>query len=283
MAEIFSTTPAAEPGAKAGTVRYAVLGSGSSANAYIFEYLGTSLVVDNGFSCRECLRRAALAGFDPDSISLILLTHVHNDHLRGVATLSRRLKAPVALHESLPVKKWLPKGVWSRIPLVPGTILRHGPFGITPIASSHDAPCSLNYHIEAAGRRFALVTDTGKIPPPLAELAGSVDVLFLEANYDESMLIHGPYPEDIKQRILSDVGHLSNADAVDFLNTLASGKGRMPEIVFFCHLSGTNNSPEVLREYLRLHLKADVRVRVCEKGELCLPPEDETPSLNSLR
>lgn len=251
--------------------RYAVLGSGSSANAYIFEHGGTAVVVDNGFSCKECLRRAAEAGFDPESISLILLTHVHNDHLRGVSTLSRRLKVPVALHNQLPVKRWLPKGVHDAVPLTPGAPYTLKSFEILPFEASHDAPFSMNYHLKVGGRQFTLITDTGKILPEMERLAGDTDVLFLEANYNRTMLLNGPYPEDIKQRILSEVGHLSNADAVDFLNRLGKNGNRLPGMVYFCHLSDTNNAPEVLAEHLRLHLRVPVQTRICAKGELCIP------------
>lgn len=251
--------------------RYAVLGSGSTANAYIFEYRGTAVVVDNGFSAREFLRRACEAGFNPETIKLILLTHVHGDHLRGVSTLSRKLGVPVALHEKLSLREWVPKGVHSRVSLVPGVVLPAGPFEILPFLSSHDAPFSMNFHITAGEEAFTLITDTGRVLPEMDELARRSTVLFLEANYAETMLLNGPYPEDIKQRILSEHGHLSNADAVNFLNHLAATGAVLPEMVYFCHLSGTNNSSAVLKEYLRLHLDPRLRTRVCEKGELCLP------------
>ena len=259
-----------------GAVRYAVLGSGSTANAYIFEYQGAAIAVDNGFSCKEFLSRAEKAGFNPASIRYILLTHVHNDHLRGVSTLSRRVKAPVVLHEALSVTKWLPKGVYSRIGLVPGDPLELGAFKVLPFESSHDAPFSVNYYIKAGSRTFTIITDTGKILPEMERLAKRTNILFLEANYAKPMLLKGPYPEDIKNRILSEQGHLSNADAVHFLNTLAASGGSLPDMVYFCHLSDTNNSPEVLREYIRLNLEPRLRHRVCHKGELCMP-EDFPP------
>jgi len=265
------TVPVPTPEQAVGTLRYAVLGSGSSSNAYIFEYPGTSIVIDNGFSCREFLRRTCAADMNPEAITCIFVTHVHNDHIRGVSTLSRRLKVPVALHRELSVTEWLPKGIYGRIPLIPGTPFRQGPFHVLPFASSHDAPCSMNYHIRAGDSTFTIITDTGKILPEMELLARRSNILFLEANYAESMLINGPYPEDIKRRILSDRGHLSNADAVNFLNSLASSGSELPELVYFCHLSDTNNSPEVLSEYVRLYLNPLINVRICRKGELCIP------------
>ncbi|MBN2051045.1 MAG: MBL fold metallo-hydrolase [Spirochaetales bacterium] len=256
-------------------VRYAVLGSGSSANAYIFQYGDTAVAVDNGFSCKEFLRRAVAAGFDPGALKIILLTHVHGDHLRGVSTLSRALKIPVALHRDLPVPRFFPKGVHSSLPLTPEEPVTVGAVTILPFLSSHDAPCSMNYHLRLPGRSFTIITDTGVILPRMYELARQSNVLFLEANYSKTMLLNGPYPEDIKQRILSEQGHLSNDDAVHFLNDLYSCDEPDLEMVYFCHLSDTNNAPEVLKEHLRLHLVPDLHIRVCEKGELCLPPCQE--------
>ena len=80
-------------------VRYAVLGSGSSANSYIFENGDFSFIIDNGFSLKELTRRAGVAGFDLTKVKFIFLTHTHSDHFKGVGTLSRKYNIPVVVQD----------------------------------------------------------------------------------------------------------------------------------------------------------------------------------------
>ena len=253
-------------------VRYAVLGSGSSANAYIFQTEGFSFVIDNGFSARELIRRARAGGFDPALIRYILLTHTHSDHLKGVEVLARQLGIPVVRHHSLDLLPFLKGPLPGQIPAVPGETLRLGPLKLFPFETSHDALHSLSYAFDLLGRRFCVITDTGVVTSRMASCAVHSDVLFLESNYCPGMLERGPYPVFLQRRIASDQGHLSNQAAVDFLNQLGqSGRLRLKR-VYLCHLSGTNNHPEVVQEHLDRYLTWTGRVDICPKG-LMSPPE----------
>lgn len=249
-------------------VRYAVLGSGSSANAYIFESEGFSFVVDNGFSCRELLRRAEKAGFDPSFIRYVLLTHVHGDHLKGIEVLSRKLRIPVVRHESLNLSAHVNGALHGQIGVTPGETHRLGPLTVFPFETSHDALHSLSYAFELGGKRFCLITDTGKVSREMASCAVHSDVLFLEANYCPRMLEEGPYPPFLKRRIASEQGHLSNQEAVAFLNRLGESKVRRLELAYLCHLSGTNNDPEVVQAHLDENLIWPGEVRICPKGAM---------------
>jgi len=253
-------------GLKGDPVRYAVLGSGSSANAYIFQTGDFSVLVDNGFSCRELLSRAEKFGFDPSCIRYILLTHIHGDHLRGVEVLSRKLKIPVIRHEELNLTARCRGPLGGQIPVRPGEKTVLGPLVIHPFETSHDAPFSVSYALELWGARFCLITDTGQISRRMSLYARHSDVLFLEANYCDRMLEEGPYPWHLKRRIASEQGHLSNRAALDFLNHLAEGKPSRLSRVFLCHLSGTNNDPEVVEELLSRELRWKGDFRVCAKG-----------------
>ena len=101
-------------------VRYAVLGSGSSANSYIFEKDDFSFIIDNGFSLKELTRRAGIAGFDLAKVKFILLTHTHSDHFKGVGTLSRKYKIPVVVHHNLADEDFNKMKPYSRLDVVPG-------------------------------------------------------------------------------------------------------------------------------------------------------------------
>ena len=249
-------------------VRYALLGSGSSANAYIFEHGESSVLVDNGFSCRELLRRAEKGGFDPSQIRWILLTHVHGDHLKGVEVLSRRLGVPVVHHKDLNLEDFVKGPLHDQILLTPGENRRLGPLTVFPFETSHDVPYSLGYTLELGGRRFCLITDTGVISQEMASCAAHSDVLFLEANYCSKMLKEGPYPPALKRRIVSNRGHLSNEKAVAFLNNLGKSPKKRLRLVYLCHLSGTNNDPKVVQAHLDEHLTWPGEVKICPKGAM---------------
>ncbi len=253
-------------------VRYAVLGSGSSANAYIFQTGGFSFIVDNGFSARELIRRVQAGGFDLSSIRYILLTHTHSDHLKGVEVLSRQLGIPVVRHHDLDLMPFLKGSLPGQIPVVPGETLRLGPLSLYPFETSHDALHSLSYAFELEGRRFCVITDTGVVTRQMASCAVHSDILFLESNYCPEMLERGPYPVFLQRRIASDQGHLSNHAAVAFLNQVGQAKGLRLQRVYLCHLSGTNNDPEVVQEHLDRNLTWPGRVEICPKG-LMSPPE----------
>ncbi|MBI9105967.1 MAG: MBL fold metallo-hydrolase [Spirochaetales bacterium] len=249
-------------------LRYAVIGSGSSANSYIFDYKGYSFIVDNGFSCKQAIERAQQLGFDPDNVKYIFLTHSHDDHFRGIEVLSRKLKAPVVLHAELNLNRKIKKHFYRRKDIMPGCFYTEGDFRFRAFQTSHDADFSLSYHFQLGPAVFTIITDTGVVSIEMLELASQSDVLFLEANYNQRMLDDGPYPYFLKQRILSDHGHLSNTAALSFLNEVGQREDARLKEVYFCHLSDTNNSPEVLAEDIGRELKWKGSWVICRKGQM---------------
>jgi phosphoribosyl 1,2-cyclic phosphodiesterase len=233
--------------------RYAVLGSGSSGNSYIFEHDGFSFLIDAGFSGKELVRRIGDLGFDEKTVRCIFLTHDHKDHTKGAGVLSRKLNIPIVY-----------KGKFSK-----RVMERMNGLKIEAFPTSHDSPGSVSYSFSLGGKRTTLITDTGKVSQEMLSHASESDLLFLEANYNEEMLTSGPYPYFLKKRILSEEGHLSNRDAISFLNSLGDGfpKDGNLKKVYFCHLSGTNNSPGKLEEDLGMHCTWRGNWAICPKGK----------------
>ena len=253
-------------------MRYSILGSGSSANAYIFESTGGSILVDNGFSAKELMRRALEAGHDLDKLHAILLTHTHIDHMRGVGTAARKFSVPVSMHEQLSLSNIVKNGKPEIIPVKPGMAYSVGDFTYTPFITSHDAPYSMSYSIsvgeDSGCKKFVIVTDTGKISREIKELLNDAEVLFLEANYDLQLLLNGPYPLFLKRRISSKLGHLSNDDAVDLLQSIYDKGNNNLKKIFLCHLSDITNNPVLVLKACQDLINLGMNITVCNKGGL---------------
>lgn len=248
-------------------VRYAVIGSGSSANAYIFEYNNYSIIIDNGFSYRQMVIRAKELDFNLENVKYLFLTHTHQDHFKGVEMLSKKLRVPVVVHENLDLKKKLKSHLYKRKNITPGKSYNDGDFYFKAFNTSHDADYSISYHFKLGEKIFTIITDTGMITDEMKEFAFASDVLFIEANYNETMLGKGPYPFLLKQRIMSCFGHLSNKDAISFLNIAESQNNKRLKRAYFCHLSDTNNSIEVLKRDIESSLKWNGSWYICPKGQ----------------
>jgi phosphoribosyl 1,2-cyclic phosphodiesterase len=233
-------------------LRVVFLGSGSGGNATAVSDGTTTLLIDCGFSAREVARRMTLAGLSPDNVTTILLTHEHSDHLRGVDVFARRHDCAVHATRGTRMAAGLDHLAGDVCTVIAGEELRVGSLTVLPFRTSHDAAQPVGYRIEtAAGERFGLATDTGVLTAESAEALADVDVLGIESNHDLGMLERGPYPSFLKKRIRSEQGHLSNPDAADALEALASVRLRR---IFALHRSNTNNTPSLAKRALTARL-----------------------------
>lgn len=224
-------------------MRFALLGSGSKGNATLVEHGKTRLLVDCGFSVRELERRMALMGIAGNSLSAILLTHEHHDHVGGVGALARKYGLPV----------WLTAGTArqaeKRLGELPNRHLLncHTEFAIDdlsvmPFPVPHDAREPCQFVFSDGAHRLGLLTDTGLATQHIHKQLSGCDALILECNHDLEMLRNGPYPPRLQQRIASALGHLSNEQAAAILQQLDTSA--LQHLVA-AHLSETNNAPEL--------------------------------------
>ncbi len=248
--------------------RFGVLGSGSSANAYVFECSGFSFLLDNGFALGEFQNRMNRLDFDPDRLAFIFLSHAHSDHFKGVEALALKWNIPVVTHRDMPLERYCKKGCLHRLDIIPGRNYDYGDLTFRCFRTSHDFPFSVSFHYRMPGMNVTIITDTGQLSREMEKLALDSDYLFLESNYSPRMLISGSYPPFLKKRILSSRGHLSNLDAAAFMNRLSSKPGRLKK-VFLCHVSDNNNSPEKIHEEWAAAYRGKIPYRICPKNE-CL-------------
>lgn len=224
--------------------------SGSSGNATYVAAGKTRILIDCGQSGRRvenCLRQI---GVDPRSLTHLLTTHAHFDHTQGLGVFSRKYDLPIYAS----VGTWdemQKRGVLGDIATRnmkifqsdgPNRTLDLGDLEATFFSTPHDARDSVGYVLTDGRRRFALATDCGTVTETIRRNLLGVDVALLEANYDYDMLTKGPYPYPLKQRILSDSGHLDNTAAGRFAVELVESGVRR---IFLGHLSKENNAPRV--------------------------------------
>jgi phosphoribosyl 1,2-cyclic phosphodiesterase len=249
-------------------LRYGVLGSGSSANAYFIESKQGAVLVDNGFTPNELLERCQLANFNIYKLRYLFLTHDHSDHSKGVATLANQLNIPVIMHRKAQIKN--AQSSFKRWNIESNRCYSDYNFELsfTAFSTSHDSPYSHGYFIELQGFRFTFITDTGVVFSSMHELADVSDVLFLESNYSPTMLANGGYPAFLKERVGGKRGHLSNFDAANFVRSLSYKAHRR---IYLCHLSQNNNSVEQLKSEFEQIMPLNSSIVICPRDTL-MPP-----------
>ncbi len=233
-----------------------VLASGSKGNAIYVGNGRTAILVDAGLSGIEIERRMKAANLAVESLDAIVVSHEHNDHVRGVGVLARRYG--LAVYISAPTEAAAAGHL--------GTIedVRHFEIGQTfaidaltihPFATSHDAQDPAGFTVSQNGRKIGIATDLGIATGLVKQHLKACSLLVLEANHDPTMLIEGPYPWYLKQRIKSRNGHLSNEDSG---NLLADIKHEGLGHVILAHVSETNNTPQKALQAIRQALPAEV-------------------------
>ncbi|MFY9708527.1 MAG: MBL fold metallo-hydrolase [Desulfobacterales bacterium] len=233
-----TNTAASEPAVK---LSVCVLASGSKGNAIYVSDGHTAVLIDAGLSGVEIERRLGSRGLAPDRLQAIVVSHEHADHINGVGVLSRRYRLPVYLNRRT-------AGAAKRI----GRLHRVNTFDcgtgfqidnllIHPFSLSHDAEDPAGFTFQTNGIKIGLATDLGVVTAMVTEHLKGCRALILEANHDTRMLIDGPYPWPLKQRIQSRLGHLSNTDSRHLLCDVAHAD---LEHVILAHLSETNNTPD---------------------------------------
>ena len=196
--------------------------------------------MDCGFGLAESKSRLARAGLEPSDLAAIVVTHEHDDHLGGVARLAKRYAIPV--HLTRGTAQWLPVDF-------PGALVRFvdphaafsvGDLSVEPFPVPHDAREPVQFAFSDGVARLGVVTDLGMSTPFVEEKLSGCDALVLECNHDLELLMKGPYPASLKERIASRFGHLDNRAAGELLARL--DRSRLTHLVA-AHLSKQNNHP----------------------------------------
>ena len=257
-------------------LRLCVLGSGSKGNSIYIEGGGARVLVDAGLCGRELTSRLEAVGAQADDLDAILVTHNHRDHISGVGVMARRYNIPVySAYKTINASE----KIWGQIKdiseIEAGTLFSINGLEFYPFSTPHDSAHSVGFIFKTGEKKGGIATDLGFVTRLVRESLKNCNILVLESNHDEDMLIDGPYPWHLKQRIRGREGHLSNSDCADLLDDIYH-EG-LQKIVL-AHLSEENNRPDLAYDSLikrmekRFHPEVEVSIawqyRVVEMVEV---------------
>ncbi len=223
-------------------LRFCVLASGSTGNASIVANDEVSLLIDVGLSTKKLELMMESREWHPKKLEAILITHEHSDHIKGLSVMARKYKLPVYANAN--TWKALDRHMEGvddeqRCVMETGSTVEFGSMKVESFAISHDAAEPVGYCFCDGSLKVSFATDLGYMSEKVKDKIIDSDVLILESNHDVDMLRVGRYPWNIKRRILSDIGHLSNEAAGEALSDMIiAGKLRR---VYLAHLSREHN------------------------------------------
>lgn len=242
-------------------LKISVLASGSSGNSLYIESEKTKLLLDSGLSGKKVAELMSQIDRDPKDLDAILVTHEHTDHIQGVGVMSRRYDLDIYAND----KTWQAMGdkigkikTEHKFLFDKKKLKTIGDIDILSFGVSHDAIDPQFYGFQKNNKQFVVLTDTGYVSDRMRDALKNADAYLIESNHDVSMLRMGPYPWSLKQRILSDKGHLSNDDGALALVDLIGDRTKR---VYLGHLSKENNMKEIARDtFKETLLKKDMGV-----------------------
>ena len=240
-----------------------ILGSGSKGNSTFLITNTKKILIDVGFSYSKTKMILEKYNYQLADIDFILLTHNHKDHIIGLASLVKKEKKFV----------YIPKGMFKEInkivdadylvPISEEEIIIEK-LHIRFLHTSHDAISSVGFLIEEDNNSLIYMTDTGYISKKNLKYMYDKNLYILESNHDPKLLMEGPYPYVLKQRVVSDTGHLSNEMTGNYLKDLI---GENTKEIVLAHLSETNNKEELAIDTVSSIIENKVEVIAARQEE----------------
>jgi phosphoribosyl 1,2-cyclic phosphodiesterase len=229
-------------------MKFCSLGSGSSGNSYLVSKNKTNILVDCGFSVTELEKRMSKREMKPSEITAIFLTHEHDDHSKGVFAFAEKHDKPIYLtYGTLKMcQKKIKNSYNLKINIIsPLDNLEVNDFIIYVIPVPHDAREPVQFKFESEKKTLAIITDLGFGNKELINSIQKINALILESNHDDNLIHQSRYPKNLKDRIRSNYGHLSNQNSLQILKKLNLDNLKW---LGAAHLSKENNSPELVKD-----------------------------------
>lgn len=232
-------------------MKISVLSSGSTSNSTLILSDKAAILIDMGISFKSLKNNLANFGIEPGDLDAILVTHGHSDHISGIKTLLKNVSVPIycTYETAISIESKLPENCANRefsIFLCEDSFCIAN-LSITPFEIPHDSNGTVGFTISDGISKIGFATDLGSITNVASRHLSECDALVLEMNYDYGMLMSSDRSYSLKKRISNNLGHLSNAQAFDFLNTCDSGKLKF---LFPAHISRECNDIELIEQLL---------------------------------
>ena len=231
-------------------IKFCSLSSGSKGNTAFIEINGDKYLIDIGNSCLYVEKNLKEIGVNPKEIKGIFISHSHKDHIEGLRVFIKKHNPVVYLSKDslLEIMKEFPIDNYCLLEEI-----EFANYSLTLIPTSHDVKGSYGFLFDdLSNNTLVYITDTGYISEKNLQIITNKKFYYFESNHDIEMLMNGPYPYYLKQRILSDKGHLSNKSSAYYLHEII---GNDTKTIILAHLSETNNRPEIALEELKKTLK----------------------------
>lgn len=217
-------------------MKVAVLASGSKGNCTYLKTNNHNILIDMGMTTKYIENALIELGVLPSSIDIIFITHDHNDHISALKTFTKKHKPKVYLTSKLNDVLNLDNCSFLEKENKIDSLL------VEVIKTSHDASDSVGFIFEEDNTSLVYITDTGYINIKYKEILSNKNMYIMESNHDIETLMNGRYRYDLKMRILSDIGHLSNESTADYLSEYV---GEKTTKIVLAHLSEENNREEI--------------------------------------
>ncbi|MDD5888179.1 MAG: MBL fold metallo-hydrolase [bacterium] len=240
-----------------------VIASGSKGNCTIVLCEKTNLIIDMGISYLTLKKSLEENSLSFDDFAGILVTHCHKDHISGLSSLIKKTNIKVYIPEKMydSLKEYVPLENCQFI----DDNFTINDLNVELIHTSHDAPSSVGYIFSYQNKSLVYVTDTGYINRRYLAKMTEKDAYIIESNHDEIMLMDGPYPRFLKERVISDQGHLSNNTTAKYLKKII---GQNTKTIILAHLSETNNTEKLALETTKKELAGqNVTILVAKQYE----------------
>ena len=237
------------------TMRIINLSSGSDGNLTYIETENAKLLLDDGLSCQETVKRLSTISVKPSELDGIIVSHEHFDHIKGIDLLSSKYNIPVFAHQDV----WTGLDDKLKKISVKSRKIFDGAFEfkdllITPVEVPHDVKC-FGFSFSQNNKKISVVTDLGHMTDKIINSICKSQIVYLEANYDREMLFKGTkYPLALKRRIDGPNGHLSNINSAEAIESLVSSGARQ---IVLSHLSKENNSPSLAYNSITAYIEKD--------------------------
>ncbi len=231
-------------------MKVVVLSSGSKGNTTYIETKSTKLLIDAGNTTKYIENKLHSIGVKPEEIEVILITHTHVDHINGLKMFAKKYNSKVYIKE----KMLRDLDYIRNYEIISEDDFYLKDIHLHLINTSHDVECSVGYILTNEDKSLVYITDTGYINKKYFDILTDKNIYIMESNHDVELLQNCSYPFRIRQRILSDKGHLSNYDASKYLAKFITDNTKY---VLLAHLSQENNTEELAYTTLKERLNRE--------------------------